>query len=563
MKIRWWAWVIGSTFAVGACASVKAPGSSTDSTSATGTGGASGSLGGTAPVTKGGSDGGVSTGAGNVGAVPASCAPSCADFPPDPILTAGVPADARTMFGAPGSGSQGTGPCLSDPQSGTLFPSNWLRPRFNFSAPPDQDLYEIRLHSDREKNDLIVYTDATTWTMPQDMWSALGRNVINQPITVTIRGLNTTSTAKTVTVSAPSTFTIAPVSVGGSIVYWTTSGVSALKGFKVGDETVSTVMTPSMVDPTVTCIGCHVSTPDGAFIAMAANSAPNAADPANLAIRSGITDQQPAYMTAPATQLLGRPQQQVATFSPAHWAMGDRTVLSMFEDADIIWTDLEATSMDEGAAWGRIARTGDTGLPVAPSWSHDGKTIVYTSVADGTTDTGLRVLSGLGSLFTVPYGDRQGGPATALNGGHDPLFHAYYGTFSPDDRYIAFTRAPSSGTSYDVPDAEIFLLPREGAASPTRLVANDPPQCTSQSSPGLTNSWPKWAPTVTASDGTTYYWLTFSSRRQTGIPQIFITAISISETGIFQSYPALYVWNQPATESNHTPAWDVFQIVVQ
>jgi hypothetical protein len=28
------------------------------------------------------------------------------------------------------------------------------------------------------------------------------------------------------------------------------------------------------------------------------------------------------------------------------------------------------------------------------------------------------------------------------------------------------------------------------------------------------------------------------------------------------TYPAIYVWNQPATESNHTPAWDAFQIAI-
>jgi len=25
-------------------------------------------------------------------------------------------------------------------------------------------------------------------------------------------------------------------------------------------------------------------------------------------------------------------------------------------------------------------------------------------------------------------------------------------------------------------------------------------------------------------------------------------------------YPALYLWNQPATDDNHTPSWDDYQI---
>jgi hypothetical protein len=150
-----------------------------------------------------------------------------------------------------------------------------------------------------------------------------------------------------------------------------------------------------------------------------------------------------------------------------------------------------------------------------------------------------------------------------LKGGDDPKFQAYYPAFSPDDHFVAFTRAPSTGDNYDVPAAEIFLLPREGAATPTRVAANDPPLCTKRSSPGLTNSWPKWAPTVGRAGDLSYYWLTFSSRRMTGgQPQIFITAVTVSEVGLLQTYPALYVWNQPPTESNHTPAWDVFEIAI-
>ncbi|HXI55509.1 MAG TPA: hypothetical protein VNO55_05590, partial [Polyangia bacterium] len=446
---------------------------------------------------------------------------------------------------------------------GTLFPANWLRPRFSFQAPVGQSLFELRLHSASEKNDLVVYTTSPTWTMPKDMWNSLGAHAVNQPITVTVRGLATAGGASTVSVSAPSTFTIAPVGVGGSIVYWTTTGVSSLKGFKVGDETVTPVMTPAQAGTGVQCIGCHTSTPDGQFIGFAANKAPDHADPASLGIRSGTTLQEPAYLTAAGRQMLSRMQQPIAAFSGAHWKTGDRIALSLLQNQNIVWTDLEAATATQDAGWGIIARTGDTGLPVGPTWSHDGQTIAYTSVTGGSTDTGVRVLSGLGSLFTVPYGDRKGGPAAALKGGDDPRFHAYYPAFSPDDHFVAFTRAPSTGDNYDVPAAEIFLLPREGATTPTRVAANDPPQCTKRSSPGLTNSWPKWAPTVGRAGDLSYYWLTFSSRRMTGgRPQIFITAITVSEVGLLQTFPALYVWNQPELESNHTPAWDVFEIAI-
>jgi hypothetical protein len=56
---------------------------------------------------------------------------------------------------------------------------------------------------------------------------------------------------------------------------------------------------------------------------------------------------------------------------------------------------------------------------------------------------------------------------------------------------------------YDQPLGEVFILPAAGGTA-TRLAANDPPACTGKTSPGMTNSWPKWSPqAVTASDGET------------------------------------------------------------
>ncbi len=36
----------------------------------------------------------------------------------------------------------------------------------------------------------------------------------------------------------------------------------------------------------------------------------------------------------------------------------------------------------------------------------------------------------------------------------------------------------------------------------------------------------------------------------------------VEENDTLTTYPALYLWNQPANENNHTPAWDNFDIPV-
>jgi hypothetical protein len=115
--------------------------------------------------------------------------------------------------------------------------------------------------------------------------------------------------------------------------------------------------------------------------------------------------------------------------------------------------------------------------------------------------------------------------------------------------------------------AELYVIPPTGGTA-TRLAANDPPSCVGITSPGLTNSWPKWSPQAKSdAKGNTYYWLVFSSIRDpaqaTPAPQLYAAPVVVDASGNVTTYSALYFWNQPETEHNHLPAWDVFQIGAQ
>lgn len=99
--------------------------------------------------------------------------------------------------------------------------------------------------------------------------------------------------------------------------------------------------------------------------------------------------------------------------------------------------------------------------------------------------------------------------------------------------------------------------------------ANDPPACLHKTSPGIQNSWPKWSPQVFSACGNTYYFLVFSSNRDPMSldpttmmpqPQLYVAPIVVSPGGSIKTYSALYLWNQPEAEHNHTPAWDNFQL---
>ena len=519
-----------------------------------------------------GCDRGSAKGGSDASAAAPDLAPlALSDFPAQPILDdtgAGVPPDAASLFAHASTNAQSGGPCLVEPELGSLLPKNWLRPRIRFIPPPGQNLFEIRIHAAAESNDLVVYTTQKSWILPGDIWKALTTRAVGEEFTVDVRGAVFDGKALTLAPASGTTgsFTIAPAEAAGSIVYWTTSKGSGLKGFALGDENVRDVLTPAQAG--TACVGCHGSTPDGAYVAVSASSAPANGDPTVIQLRSVDGNvAEPPFLTAAAKKLLSRIGQEAPAFSKSHWKDGDYVALTMLPVAngrfEIGWTDLQTTSMTQGQGWGIVKRAGDSNNPAGVVFRHDGTGLVYTSAPDVTSG----VSTSTGDLYTVPWNDRAGGAARPIQGASDPGFNEFYPTLSSDDRWLAFSRGPLGQYSYDSAPSEVFVIPVAGAPKPLRLIANDPPACTGKMSPGVTNSWPKWAPEAQTIGSKTYYWVTFSSRRtEKGNPQLYVAGVIVDAVGESQTVtttPALHLWNQPADENNHTPAWDSFQLPVQ
>jgi len=188
--------------------------------------------------------------------------------------------------------------------------------------------------------------------------------------------------------------------------------------------------------------------------------------------------------------------------------------------------------------------------------SHDGQRVAYASAEITSYGTESQ---GEADLHVIPFGARAGGTSVPLEGANNPSLSEYYPAFSPDDRFIAFARVPANETTYNDPLAEVEIIPSTGGSA-IRLDANDPPACTGAISPGVTNSWPKWAPQQWTVGDKTYYWVIFSSRRtESHAPQLYVSGIVASGASV-ATHAAIYLWNQPADEGNHTPSWDLLQI---
>ena len=296
-------------------------------------------------------------------------------------------------------------------------------------------------------------------------------------------------------------------------------------------------------------------------------------------------------------------------FSKAHWniSTGERIALMTTQLTDptnpwtfdsnnppdknlaqLIWLDTNQTTFSmmngvavpqQGVAWDFVQHTGDHGGVAFPTWSNDGNTIVYSSSSGATADQDGRLNVGTTDLYSVQYNNKAGGAATPVPGASSSSLEEYYASFAPDDSMIAYTAVPAGGVMYANEQAELYYTPNNGqsGAQAVRLAANDPPACTGLKSPGINNHWPKWSPTVnTGTNGRTYYWIIFSSNRYNPnaltvtnsnttstvwVSQLYITAIVKDEVST-ATYPAIYLYNQPSTRLNTTPAWQDFNIPI-
>jgi mono/diheme cytochrome c family protein len=493
------------------------------------------------------------------------------DFPSTPIIDKqpgsgmSAPANSGDLFGDANYGAPTGGPCLLEPQIGSLFPRNWLRLRFRFTPPAGHNLFEIRLHVANQQNDLVVYTTATTWVMPADLWKRLAYHSAGQAMTVAVRSgaLQGSALSGPPALGSKGELNIAPADAAGTIVYWTTTAGTKLRGFAIGDESVADVITPAQSDAGVQCIGCHSSTPDGNYVAYSQTRDPGNGDPAFIGLRSvDKKATEPPWLSAAAKTLLGRQKQQAPTFSASHWVPGDRVLITAWQPTgaatyDLMWTDLEATSTDQDKGWGILTRQDDARSIASPVFGHSGNFVVYTAAS--SVDSGIAARDG--DIYLVPYSSRKGGKATPIAGASDPQWNESHAALSPDDLYVAFNRVPNGEYSSNNVKQEVYMVPRAGGM-PTRLAANDAPACSGLSSPGINNSWPKWSPDVQTVMGKKYYWLSFSSSRGSAEPQLYVAPVVVDDSGV-TTYPALYLWNQPTSEGNHTAAWDVFKLVVE
>jgi hypothetical protein len=163
-------------------------------------------------------------------------------------------------------------------------------------------------------------------------------------------------------------------------------------------------------------------------------------------------------------------------------------------------------------------------VQTCPAWSPDGKYIVYARakvnkkllvvVGDKgyfDIERGVRI-SDLNKkykirfdLYRIPFNGGKGGAPKPLIGASQNGKSNYFPRFSPDGKWIIFTRS-ETGLAIQ-PDSKLYIVPAKGGIA-RKLSCNT----------DIMNSWHSWSPNSR--------WLIFTSKINTPFTEIFLTHIN-------------------------------------
>lgn len=250
------------------------------------------------------------------------------------------------------------------------------------------------------------------------------------------------------------------------------------------------------------CVACHVS------------------NTTSQSLASVLDDQNgPIQLVAARGKTIAIP---AANGSYIDYSPDGKKIIYSVNDQDLAILDLETgiQTLLAGASDPNIVET-------MPSWSPDGLTIAFVRAAQ-TADRTAEIVTPC-DIYTVPA---AGGAPLPLPGASEDGFN-YYPAYSPDGKWLAFTRHTDGTTTYGEEKADIYLVPAMGG-NPIMLRANS----------DFSDTWPSWSPDSR--------YLGFSSSRINGQFDIFL--VEIASNGQSGDVWSLGAAISPSEEEFH-PQW--------
>jgi hypothetical protein len=412
-------------------------------------------------------------------------------------------------------------PALWYPAADVGVPRNLEGLTFLWDLPADADVCALRFRS--ELTDLAVITAADRWTATSALWTRVTATNREAEVEVGVTCGAWDGTALSAVVAGPTQRLYANrFDARGSVLYWETNSRAILR-LPVGTTEGETFW--SSEDSNATCVGCHILSEASGLMSVTHDG-----------IQGPFSMIDVSDPEAPTLALAADDARRATfkTFSP------DGLIL--------LGTRGGLPSLWDAATGARLRDLAVEGYVTQPDWAPDGEDVVMVR-ATGTVYSDMNFYEGEIALY--PWdGAALGAPAVLVP--REAGVNSYAPVFSPDGRWIAFSR--STGDAYSDPDAEVWLVSRDGS----RLVRLD--AANGEGAQG--NSMPRWAP-LPDDD---VLWLAFSSRRAyppreggggDQPPQIWVASLdpARAEQGEDPSRAAFWLPGQDLRSDNHLPLW--------
>ena len=469
----------------------------------------------------------------------------------DPSLPMGI------VGGFDGANEQSGGPAIVYPPANGVVPHDLAPIDVQWNASGGATAYRVTFAvttGDR----LRGYVPSPSWTPSASDWSWLLDRAQGTTVTLTVDAgqADASGHVTSATKSQPQPLVVSHDDATGALFYFATTGDQitgdgTLERLQVGATQADKYLNKS--NDGGRCVGCHALTRDGTRVAFTFLDFGGVGGALSL---GDVDATNPTMNQAPSGEAVAN-----SAFNPD----GTRLITSY----------QGKLTLRDGTTGAQLAAVTTSGPALYPDWSPDGAHIVFVRpdalCAIGSLPFGQdSIFVYGGSLVTMDVANDQfSNEQVILQASGD---NNYYPSYSPDGRFIAFSRndgttksswslanqacsgKDGSGLSYDNPSATVWILPTTSGAQPIQLT-------NANGAPMRTNSWPKWGPKV----GGEYLWLSFTSTREYGNVltganahhQIWFTAISTGTETSDPSSPALWFPFQDTTTKNHIGLWSI------
>lgn len=441
------------------------------------------------------------------------------------VKSSSAPANADTLLPASGTGTvmAGNSPSIVYPSSRTMFPRNVYKVLFQWNQGTGNNLFRLEFKS--QAVTMNVYTTSDRWEPTKEQWGYIANSNAGSKVTWTVYGLNMASPTTVYRSDPPVEIAFSQNPVDGAIYYWSTT-VAGVRRATVSDAGPTDFLTPAQ---TGKCVACHTVSRNGARIA--ADIGGEILGVYN--VKDGATVISPAAKIAQAW----------TTFSP--------------DNTRIVTASKGILTLRDGET-GQMINTVPVGAGLfgtQPDWSPDGKLLVFAR----STVNKDRGYAG-SSIVTLEYSGGTWQNAKVLVASTSAMDTNAFPMFSPDSRWIAFTKAV--GSSDKNLKARLYIVATDGSSPPVELAQADTVvsnQTLSGTAADVANNMPTWAPTR---PGETMF-VAFSSQRAYGkvyafkaYNQMWVAAVDPTRLpGSDPSLPAFRLPFQGDTEDSHRPFW--------